>query len=141
MRALYRRLFVTNRTLTAVLLLSAACIIIALSTGFWLTWRLAYVAIIGVPLAYVWSRLNLAGLEVMPDRHVDRLQEGAEFEERITIRNRSWLTKIWLEVDDPSEMPGHNAKRVVTVGAKNTKTWRVRSTIGRRGLYSIGPSK
>lgn len=139
MLALYRRLFVTNRTLTAVLLLSAACIIIALSTGFWLTWRLAYVAIIGVPLAYVWSRLNLAGLEVTPDRHVDRLQEGAEFEERITIRNRSWLTKIWLEVDDPSEMPGHNAKRVVTVGAKNTKTWRVRSTIGRRGLYSMGP--
>jgi len=139
MLALYRRLFVTNRTLTAVLLLSAACIIIALSTGFWLTWRLAYVAIIGVPLAYVWSRLNLAGLEVTPDRHVDRLQEGAEFEERITIRNRSWLTKIWLEVDDPSEMPGHNARRVVTVGAKNTKTWRVRSTIGRRGLYSMGP--
>ena len=139
MLALYRRLFVTNRTLTDVLLLSAACIIIALSTGFWLTWRLAYVAIIGVPLAYVWSRLNLAGLEVTPDRHVDRLQEGAEFEERITIRNRSWLTKIWLEVDDPSEMPGHNAKRVVTVGAKSTKTWRVRSTIGRRGLYSMGP--
>ncbi len=139
MRSLYRRLFVTNRTLTAVLLLSAACIIIALSTGFWLTWRLAYVAIIGVPLAYAWSRLNLAGLEVTPDRHVDRLQEGAEFEERITIHNRSWLTKIWLEVDDPSEMPGHNAKRVVTVGAKNTKTWRVRSTIGRRGLYSMGP--
>ncbi len=36
-------------------------------------------------------------------------------------------------------MPGHEAKRVVTVPARGQKTWRVRSTIRRRGLYSVGP--
>jgi uncharacterized protein (DUF58 family) len=36
-------------------------------------------------------------------------------------------------------MPGHNARRVVTVPAKGERTWRIRSKIGRRGLYSIGP--
>jgi uncharacterized protein (DUF58 family) len=114
-------------------------VIIALSTGFWLTWRLAYAVIIGVPIAYAWSRLNLRGIEVEPDRHIDRLQEGAEFEERITVRNSSWWAKVWLEVDDPSEMPGHNARRVVTVPSRGTKTWRIRSTVRRRGVYSIGP--
>jgi uncharacterized protein (DUF58 family) len=136
---LYRRIFVENRSLTAVVILWLACIFIAMSTGFWLTWRLAYVAMIGVPIAYAWSRLNLRGLEVVPDRSADRLQEGGIYEERVTIKNRTWLAKIWLEVDDPSEMPGHYARRVVTVPAKGEKTFRVRSTIGRRGLYSIGP--
>lgn len=139
MRKLYRLLFTENRTLTGVVLLFFACVVIALSTGFWLTWRIAYVAIVGLPVAYIWSRLNLRGIEVTPDRHIDRLQAGGVFEERITVRNRTWLTKIWLEVSDPSEMPGHNARRVVTVPAKGEKTWRVRSTIGRRGLYTVGP--
>ena len=84
---LARSLFVTNRTLTAVIVLWIACVIIALSTGFWLTWRIAYVVMIGIPIAYAWSRLNLRGLEVTPDRHGDRLQVGAQFEERITVRN------------------------------------------------------
>ena len=136
---LYRHLFVQNRALTAVTILFFACVFIAISTGFWLTWRLAYAVVIGVPLAYAWSRINIRGLEVTPDRHIDRLQEGAQFEERITVRNRSWFGKIWLEVDDPSEMPGHNARRVVTIPGRGTKTWRVQSQVTRRGVYAIGP--
>ncbi|HEY8171615.1 MAG TPA: DUF58 domain-containing protein [Dehalococcoidia bacterium] len=136
---LLRSIFVNNRSLTAAVVLFVASVAVALSTGFWLSWRIAYCVLIGVPIAYAWSRINLRGLDIEPDRHVDRLQEGGLFEERITIKNRSWFAKIWLEVDDPSEMPGHNARRVVTVPAKGSKTWRVRSTIRRRGLYSIGP--
>jgi uncharacterized protein (DUF58 family) len=136
---LYRSLFVTNRTLTVVLLMALVSSAIAISTGFWLTWRMVYVAIAGVPVAYGWSRLNLMGIEVIPERSTDRLQVGAQFDERITVRNRSWLPKVWLEVEDPSEMPGHVSKRVITVAARGTRTWRVRSTIQRRGLYSVGP--
>jgi uncharacterized protein (DUF58 family) len=139
LRRLFRALFITHRTLTGVIILWVTSIVIALSTGFWLTWRLAYVAMVGVPVAYAWSRFNLWGLEIVPDRHVDRLQEGAQFDERITIRNKSWLPKIWLEIDDPSEMPGHDARRVITLGWRETRTFRVRSTIRRRGLYSVGP--
>jgi uncharacterized protein (DUF58 family) len=142
MRTLHRYLreiFVTNRMLTGVVLLFVACISIALSTGFWLTWRLAYVALLGVPIAYVWSRFNLMGLDIVADRSADRLQQGGQYEERITVLNKSWLGKIWLEIDDPSEMPGHVARRVITVGARGSKSFRVRSTINRRGLFSVGP--
>ena len=138
-RKLLSSLFIDHRTLTGVVLLWASCVVIALSTGFWLTWRLVYVAMVGVPVAYAWSRFNLAGLEIVPDRQGDRLQEGAQFDERIAVRNRSWLPKIWLEVDDPSEMPGHDARRVITLGARQARTFRVRSTIRRRGLYAVGP--
>jgi uncharacterized protein (DUF58 family) len=112
---------------------------VAISTGFWLTWRLVYAAILGVPIAWGWSRLNLVGLTVVADRSADRLQEGGEFYERITVTNRSWLTKVWLEIDDPSEMPGHAARRIVTVPARGASTFSVRSTIRRRGLYAVGP--
>jgi uncharacterized protein (DUF58 family) len=139
LRRIYQALFVQNRSLAAVGLMTGASVCIALSTGFWLTWRLVYVAFVGVPIAYAWSRINLWGLEITPDRSTDRLQTGAQYEERITIRNRSWLPKMWLEIDDPSEMPGHNARRVVTIGSRRSKTWRVRSTIQRRGLYRVGP--
>ena len=139
LRRACRSIVVTNRNVTVVSGVLVACVAIALSTGFWLTWRLTYVLLVGVPVAYVWSRMNLRGLDVSTDRHTDRLQEGGWFEERVTVRNDSWLAKIWLEVDDPSEMPGHSARRVVTVPARGTKSWRVRSTINRRGLYRIGP--
>lgn len=136
---LFRTVFITNRTLTGVVILGVACAICAISTGFWLAWRLTYVAFLGIPLAYTWSRLNLRGVDIIADRSGDRLQEGADYEERITVRNNSWIGKVWLEIEDPSEMPGHYARRVVTVPAKGERSFRVRSTITRRGLYSIGP--
>ncbi len=138
-KRLARTLFVENRTLTGVVLLFFLCAICAISTGFWLAWRLSYIAAVGIPIAYIWSRINLRGIEVIADRSGDRLQEGADYEERITVNNKTWFTKIWLEIDDPSDMPGHHARRVVTVPAKGSRTFRVKSTITRRGLYAVGP--
>jgi uncharacterized protein (DUF58 family) len=139
LKRLYRSIFITNRTLTGVIVLFFVCAVCAISTGFWLAWRLAYVPMVGLPVAYAWSRLNLRGIEIVADRSGDRLQAGAAYEERITVKNNTWLSKIWLEIDDPSEMPGHHARRVVTVPAKGSRTFRTKSTITRRGLYSVGP--
>ena len=134
-----RSLVVAHRPLAFVAFLWLTSVVVAISTGFWLTWRLSYVLMAVVPLAYVWSKLNLRGLEIIADRSTDRLQEGAQYEERITVRNRTWLSKIWLEINDPSDMPGHAARQIVTVPAKGAATFRARSTIVRRGLYSVGP--
>jgi uncharacterized protein (DUF58 family) len=139
LRRLLRAIFITNRPLTALVVVLLMSATIAISTGFWLTWRITYLALLVIPAAYVWSRLNLAGLEVSADRSEDRLQEGAQFDERITVRNRHWLAKIWLEVRDPSDMPGHEARRVITVPAKGERSFRARSTVRRRGLYAVGP--
>jgi uncharacterized protein (DUF58 family) len=134
-----RSLFAAHRSLAFVASLWLTSVVVAISTGFWLTWRLSYVLMAVVPLAYVWSKINLRGLEIIADRSTDRLQEGAQYEERITVRNRTWLSKIWLEINDPSDMPGHVARQIVTVPAKGSATFRARSTIVRRGLYSVGP--
>src|SRR5688572_28393355 len=91
------------------------CLISALSTGFWLPARLAYVLLLGVPIAYFWAKANSLNLDETTERLLDRLQEGQEFQERITVKNLSWFTKLWLEVDDPSDMPGHVARQIITL--------------------------
>ena len=114
--------------------------LVALSTGFWLTWRLAYVAIIGVPVAYVWSRLNLRGLEVVarPQRRPPaggRPVRGAHHGPQQELARRRSGSKSTTRARCPATR--RSASSPCRRAAK--KTWRARSTIKRRGLYSVGP--
>jgi uncharacterized protein (DUF58 family) len=126
-------------SLTLISLIFAICLLAALATGYWLPTRLAYVILLGLPVAWFWARLNARGLQVTVERPVDRLQVGQEFFERITIKNNSWIGKLWLEVDDPCDMPGYNAKQVLTLGPRESRSWRMNTLSRLRGLYSIGP--
>jgi len=132
-------LFRKHLSLTVIGVIFVICLISALSTGFWLPTRLAYVILVGVPIAYYWARMNARNLDVSTDRPVDRLQEGQELVERITVKNMGLFTKLWLEVDDPSTIPGHAAGRIITLGPRESKTWKTSTPCNRRGLFSIGP--
>jgi uncharacterized protein (DUF58 family) len=128
-------------SLTVIGVLFFVCLVSALSTGFWLPARLAYVILIGIPIAYFWAKANTRDIEVIPERPLDRLQEGHQFSERITVRNKGWFTKLWLEIEDPSTLPGHSARRIITLGPRETKSWKTQTVCKRRGLFSIGPVK
>jgi uncharacterized protein (DUF58 family) len=131
--------FRRHLSLTAISIIFFICVVSALSTGFWLPTRLAYIIFLGVPIAYYWANANTKNIEVTTERPVDRLQEGQEFVERITVKNKGWFTKLWLEVEDSSSIPGHNATRIITLGPRESKTWRTTTTCRRRGLFSVGP--
>lgn len=133
------RLINRNRLVALVGLIFLISWALAFATGFWLLFRLAYVLVIAVPLSYFWSRFNVNGLEVEVTRLVDRAQVGQHAEERITVRNPSWFPRIWLEVDDPSELPGATPKRVITLGGRRRTSWRTDTLLTRRGVYSVGP--
>ncbi len=111
------------RSLTVLVVVFCACMVVALSTGFWLPSRLAYVILVAIPLSYLWGRLSLWGIEARAERRVDRLEQGQVMEERVYVRNGSIFTKLWLEVDDPSDLPGHAARRVVHLAPKGSRTW------------------
>ncbi|MDZ4278898.1 MAG: DUF58 domain-containing protein, partial [Dehalococcoidia bacterium] len=139
LRRLLRFLSVRHRSLIVLIALFLASLILAFATGFWLLSRLANVILVAIPVAYLWTRLNLRGLEVSVARLVDRVQEGHDFQERITVKNCSWFTKLWLEVEDLSELPGHSAKRVISLPPRAERTWRTVSRCTQRGLYTMGP--
>ena len=136
---LLRYLLIERRSLTVLSALFVGSLVVSFGSGFWLMSRLANVILLTFPLAYAWAWINVRGLEVTVQRPVDRLQEGNDFEERITVLNRSWFSKLWLEVEDLSDLPGHHPRRVISLGPRERKSWRSISRCTRRGRYTVGP--
>ncbi len=135
----YDLLIRRHLSLTLMVVIFFVCLLSAASTGFWLPTRLAYVILFLVVGAFFWARANARNLDVTTERPQDRLQEGQEFVERITVKNNSWLSKLWLEISEPSDMPGHNPGRVITLGPRESRSWRTNTFCQLRGLFNIGP--
>lgn len=133
------RFLVRNRLLLLIGLMFAASWTLAFATGFWLLFRLAYVFAFAVPLAYLWARFNVSGLNVQVTRLVDRAQVGQYAEELVVVRNPSFLPRIWLEVEDRTDLPGAQPRQVLSLGGRRRNSFRVRTLLTRRGVYTVGP--
>jgi uncharacterized protein (DUF58 family) len=127
------------RTLTLVVVLLLLCAFVAMGTGFWLLFRVTYVLGLAIPAAWLISWYNTRHLTVTVDRRTDRGQVGQDAEEVIEVRNAFWLPKLWLDVEDPSGMPGHRSRRIVIVPPRRSRNWMVETPLRRRGLYDWGP--
>lgn len=90
-------------------------------------------------VAYLWSYVSLRGVTVSRDARSDRAQVGQVFQERVRIQNHSRLAKLWVELLDQSNLPGHQVSRVVHLGPHDSNRWRVDTTVARRGKFRIGP--
>jgi uncharacterized protein (DUF58 family) len=112
---------------------------LAIGTGHWMFYRATYMLGALVPLCLIWARLQLSGLELTVDRTTERLQVGQHAEARVRMKSRSMLTKLWLELEDRTDMPGDPARTVVTLPAKGKKNWKVQVRCERRGAFTIGP--
>ena len=126
-----------NVTIAIVVALVAA--VTGLATGFWLLFRFAYLIAFGIPLLYLWNRSMIRGLDVEVLRRDRRVSRGRPLRGRLVIRSRSWLPKVWLEVNDQSTLPEHVTNRVVTLGRSGVDVWHYETPAHRRGLYELGP--
>jgi uncharacterized protein (DUF58 family) len=128
-----------RRTLTLVVLILLTCVFVAFGTGFWLLFRLVYIIAMAVPAAWLLVWWNTRDIEAEVDRRTTRAQVGQEAQEIIEVRNKSFLPKVWLEVEDPSDLPGHRSKRVVIIPPRRSRNWVVNTPLRRRGLFDWGP--
>jgi len=119
--------------------MAGLALVFGLATGFVLLYRLVYILLLVLATSFLWSRLTLWRVEASADRRTLRTQVGGYAEERITVRNPTWLTKLWLEVEDLTDLPGHQNVELVTLPARSFRSWLVRTLCSRRGLYTIGP--
>jgi len=119
--------------------LGVICAVLGFATGFWLLFRLSYIVALAVPALYFWTRSMSRGLEVEIIRRTHRVTQGQALQGRIIIRSLSRLPKLWLEVEDPSSVPGHDARRVVTLGSQGVAVWSYSTPARVRGLYELGP--
>jgi uncharacterized protein (DUF58 family) len=89
--------------------------------------------------AYLWSRLSFRGVVVSRRIPSDRAQVGLVVNDQITVQNRSFVGKLWLEVRDHSTLPEHLASRVINLGPRKSSSWLAETVCARRGRYQLGP--
>ncbi len=127
-----------KRSKVALVILGVT-LLFALATGFALLYRFAYVLVMLLGLAFIWSWLNLQWLQVVADRRTTRTQVGQWAEERLWVRNISPLPKSWLEIKDKTDLPGHHTAAVINLSGRGFRSWKVRTDCRQRGRYTLGP--
>lgn len=127
--------------MNALKLIALAIVVFVLSQlNQWSILDKVFFALVGILLvAWLWSRVSLRGLVLTRDTRTDRAQVGQPLVERVRIENRSKLSKLWVEVADQSDLPGHRVSRVVYLGPHDSNRWRVETICARRGRFRIGP--
>lgn len=123
-----------------VLALAALCYVAAQGTGIALFSHLFYLLLALLLLSYVWAWSNLHGLRVRREVFTHRTQVGEYARERITLENLWPVPKLWVEVQDHSDMPGHGAGFVTYLPARERRRWMARTPCTMRGKFTLGPA-
>lgn len=122
------------------LLILAISIAEALATGNRIFFVLVYLILAVWLLSFAWSWLNITGVQVTREIRTGRAQVGSLAEERVIIKNDSRFPKLWVEIKDHSDLPGHRASYVVAhLQARRQRGWTVRTLCRQRGRFTLGP--
>ena len=128
----------SRRLIVFGLLLS--CLIGALVTGRDLFYNLVYLWLAVIVIAGIWTWTGINRIRIGRHTRALRAQVGRPLEERLTVRNTSPVPKLWLEVRDHSDLPGHEASLVVdSLAPGRERVWVVRSMCRERGRFRLGP--
>ena len=103
-------------------------------------WSVAYLLTGIVVISFLWSWFNLRWVRIGRFTRSRRSQVGRVAEEQFEVINSGRLPKLWLEVRDYSELPQHDASRVLSsIGPRRRRRWVVRTYCLRRGRFRLGP--
>ena len=122
-----------------VLILATILVVAAFSTGDPFLFYLLYLAILIIGGSYVLVRLGLTDLEA--GYAVSQLHGhvGDKLRVTYTMRNSSRLPKLWLEIHNPTTLPGALPGRALTLPGRSERSWLIRVPLSRRGHFRIEP--
>jgi uncharacterized protein (DUF58 family) len=120
-------------------LIGGVLLVAAFSTGLHFLFYLVYLAILVVGGSYVLTRLGLSDLEA--GYAVSQLHGhvGDKLKVTYTLRNTSALPKFWLEVHNPTTLPGGLPGRAINLAGRSERSWLIRAPLVRRGHFRIEP--
>jgi len=122
-----------------ILVLAGVLIIAAFSTGLAFLFYLLYLVLLVVGGSYVLTRLGLADLEAGYSVSHLHGHVGDQLRVTYTLRNSSRLPKFWLEIHNPTSLPGGLPGRAISLGGSSERSWLVRTPLIRRGHFRIEP--
>ncbi len=111
----------------------------AISSAWHVLYILTYVLLILFVLSWLWARYSLRKLVFRRTSTSGRVQVGEVFDERLMLDNLSSMPKLWVQIVDGSNLPGHRAGYVASLGGRKRAIWRARSTCRQRGRFQLGP--
>ncbi|HET9614830.1 MAG TPA: DUF58 domain-containing protein [Candidatus Limnocylindrales bacterium] len=122
-----------------LVVVAAILLIAAFSTELAFLFYLVYLAIVVVGGAYILTRLGLADLEA--GYAVNQLtgHVGDRLQITYTLRNTSRIPKPWLEIHNPTTLPGGLPGRAIGLGSRAERSWLVRAPLSRRGHFRVEP--
>jgi uncharacterized protein (DUF58 family) len=113
---------------------------LAVQTNRDIFFRLSYLIIIVVAVSLVWAFYSVQSFRL--ERHLvtPRSQVGRMAEELFYATSTGRLPKLWIELYDAGNLPGHPVSRVLSAMAPRTRySWSVRSLCRLRGRFQMGP--
>jgi len=122
-----------------VLVIAAILVTAAFSTGWPFLFYLVYLAILVVGGSYILVRMGLSDLEAGYTVSQLHGHVGDRMRVTYTLRNGSRLPKLWLEVHNPTTLPGGLPGRALSLTARQERSWLVRLPLNRRGQFRIEP--
>ncbi len=129
-----------TRRAWGVLALGLASVVAALVTGRDLYYHLIYLLTAVLLSSGLWAWAATHGLHLSRYTRSTRAQVGHPLMERFSLRNSTWLPKLWVAIYDDSDVPGHRTSRVIyKLGPHQERVWTVRTLCERRGRFRLGP--
>jgi len=120
-------------------IIAAILVVAAFSTGLGFLFYLVYLATLVIGGSYILTRLGLADLEAGYAVSQLTAHVGDKLQVTYTLRNTSRLPKPWLEIHNPTTLPGGLPGRAITLGSRSERSWLVRAPLLRRGHFRIEP--
>lgn len=126
--------------LRTILLLALSMFVIGLATGRTIFYNVFFLLVALIVLSYAWAWSGVNWLRVTRQTRSRRAQVGWPIEETFRVRNTGALPKLWLEVLDASDLPGHRVSHIANDVPPNTEyAWSIRTYCLERGRYRLGP--
>ena len=122
-----------------LLILSVVLIVAAFSTGYGFLFFLVYIGLLVGGGSYILTRLGLSDLEA--GYAVSQLSGhvGDKLRVTYTLRNTGRFPKPWLEIYNPTTIPGGLPGRALSLRGRQERSWLVRTPLLRRGHFRIEP--
>jgi uncharacterized protein (DUF58 family) len=122
-----------------LLIVAVVLVVAAFSTALAFLFYLLYLAILVIGGSYVLVRLGLTDLEAGYAVSALHGHVGDRMRVTYTLRNGSRLPKLWLEIHNPTTLPGGLPGRAITLGGRTERSWLIRAPLSRRGHFRIEP--
>ena len=126
------------RTIFLVTVIPLSLLALALLGGSSLVLRLFFLSVLVLLVSYLWTVLSVRGVTVRAEPPPEHCQVGKRFQQRMTVVNKSRLPKLWLKIEEGSNLPGHRDAVVLNLSSGDSHEWESSVHCHRRGRYDLG---